>query len=317
MKKFVDKKNNITTEYEFVLSDTLPKDLPILTPITFAFIGMNVVLVQKQNDWWDVIGGKIENSENWKEALKRGSKEEAGVNIDDIEIVGYVLVKNSKSGRFSKDNILPVTMSFVKEVLSIDLAPDVKKREAYKISEAKEVLNARKDNGQLLEIFGYVVKHYELQDYEFEFEYVKAEDSGFARLPITQVMVFVRDSDGLFIAVRDEGEGHYSLPGGGCYVDEAGEDCAQREVREEAQCQIKDLELLGNVIVKVQKDGKILSKSRQARYFARLDTCSEFIPNKFEIAERRFVDLNFLSKNTRVLNNDTGKDIIKDLKSKL
>ena len=48
-------------------------------------------------------------------------------------------------------------------------------------------------------------------------------------------MVFVQTKDGKFIAVRDADEKFYSLPGGGCYMDETDEECARREVREEAQ----------------------------------------------------------------------------------
>ncbi|NLE07482.1 MAG: NUDIX hydrolase [Parcubacteria group bacterium] len=55
------------------------------------------------------------------------------------------------------------------------------------------------------------------------------------RLPKTQAMVFVQTKDGKFIAVRDADEKFYSLPGGGCYMDETDEECARREVREEAQ----------------------------------------------------------------------------------
>ncbi len=321
MKKFIKENNGVKTEFEFFLSGDggLDDNLPVSTPITFAFIGQNLILLEKDNDWWDVPGGKIESGETWKNALKREALEEAGILIDDIDVVGYIKAKNSGESKFDKENILPVTISFVKEVKNTPLASEVVQRQALKRSEAKELLNKRGDNGQLSEVFDYVIDFYDSQNYEYEFEYFEGENKNLLKLPKTQAMVFVEHKKNTFFAVRDFDEKHYSLPGGGCYMDETDEGCARREVREEAQCDIVDIKLLGTVVVRVKKKGKILSESRQLRYLAKSKNVEHFIPEEdgSEVIERREVDLDFLANNTKILNNETGKNIIKDLKYKL
>lgn len=321
MKKYIRKIGGIKTEFEFVLSKScrLDSDLPVSTPMTFAFVGQNLILLEKNTGWWDVPGGKIEGSETWKEALIRESKEEAGVLIDHVTTIGYVKATNRGDKKFPRENILPVTISFVKEVYNIKLAKEIVQRQALKRSEAKEVLDKREDNGQLSEIFDYVIEYYDSQNYEYEFEYIPEDPDGLLKLPKTQAMTFVQNAGGNFIAVRDVDERFYSLPGGGCYMDETDEECAIREVKEEAQCDVKNLKLLGTVVVRVKKEGEVLSESRQLRYLGQVDTMEDFVPEKdgLEIVERKEVDLDFLQKNTKILNNDTGVKIIEDLKNKI
>lgn len=81
---------SFVTEFEFFPSDSLPKEIPISTPLTFAFMGQDLVLTKKKNGWWDILGGKVRNGESWQNALKREAYEEAGVAIDDINVIGYV-----------------------------------------------------------------------------------------------------------------------------------------------------------------------------------------------------------------------------------
>ncbi|MEA1929909.1 MAG: NUDIX domain-containing protein [Patescibacteria group bacterium] len=309
------------TEFEFVVADKLPEDALISTPLTFAFVGRNLVLVEKKNGWWDIIGGKIEAGETWVEALKREAREEAGILIDHIRVVGYVAAQNTgdTSGDiFPVENILPVTMSFAQEIYDDSLADDVVRRELFKRSEVGAILNKREDNGQLSEMFDHVVDSYDKRGFTYEFEYVEGETRELDKMPKTQAMVFVKTNKG-FLVVRDEGEGHYSLPGGGCYLNESGEECARREVLEEAQCRMGPLKLLGTVIARVQERGYTLSESRHLRYLATATEMGDFIPLKdgLEIAERKEVGIDFLQKNTRVLNNATGMEIVEDLKMKI
>ena len=314
MKKYTKEKDGIKTEFEFVLSEnhSLDSDLPISTPMTFAFIGQDLILLEKDSGWWDVPSGKMEKSETWEEVLKKGVLEEAGVVIDHITTIGYIKTKTAGGDGFT----IPVTISFVKEVCDTPLAKEVVQRQALKRSEAKEVLGKRGDNGQLAEIFAWVINFYDSQNYEFEFEYIAGNKESLKQLPKTQAMVFVKTSGDKFFAVRDADEEFYSLPGGGCYMNETDEECATREVKEEAQCDIEGMVLLGTVVVRVKKDTKILSESRQLRYLAQAKNIKDFISEKdgFEIVERKEVDLNFLFENTKILKNDTGVKIIEALK---
>lgn len=325
MKKYTTEKEGVTTEYEFFRSGFLPGEFPISTPLTFAFIGQNLVVVKKENGWWDVIGGKLEAGETWMDALKREVQEEAGILIESVDVVGYILAKNSgdekrlkESLKFPETNILPVTVSFVKEVDKNWKKKETMERDALERSEAKKLFLQRNDNGQLAEIFDHIVAYYDEQKYDYIFEY-SHEENLFENYPNTQSVSFVKTKENEFIVVQEEHATSFSLPGGGCRMDEKAIDCAIRETKEEAQIDIKNIEILGAVIVKVVKNGVTLSVSRQSRYLADVENIAEFIPQKdgFETIARRAVPFDFLQKEVKLLKNNTGDEILADLKDRL
>lgn len=325
MKKYITEKEGITTEYEFFRSSFLPDEFPVSTPITFAFIGQNLVTVKKQNGWWDVVGGKLEAGETWIDALRREAKEEAGILIENIDVVGYILAKNSgdekslkENLKFPETNILPVTVSFVKEVDKNWEKRETLERDALERSEAKKLFLQRGDNGQLAEIFDHIVEYYDDQKYDYSFEYSR-EKSLFENYPNTQSVVFVKTKENEFILAQEEHATSFSLPGGGCHMDEKAIDCAIRETREEAQVDIKNIEMLGAVIVRVIKGGVTLSISTQSRYLADVENITEFIPQKngFETIARKAVPFDFLQKEVKLLKNKTGDEILVDLKNRL
>lgn len=319
MNTYIKEENGVKSEFTFAKSKTLPDNIDISTPITFAFIGQNLVVVEKSNGWWDIVGGKIEVGESWEDALKREAKEEAGVEIDHIEIVGYVHAKNEgdvSSINFPKENILPVSTSFVKKIDKNWQRRETLNRDALQKDEVKKLFKLRRDNNQLLDIFSYVLDEYNCRQYEYKFEYFSGDNHD--DYPNTQSVTFVR-VNGEFIVVKEKESEIFSLPGGGCHMDETSIDCAIRETMEEAQVSIKNIQKIGVVIVSVIQNRVVLSTSMQTRYLADVDNMSDFIPEKdgFEMVERKLVSFEYLGENVLLLKNDTGVEILKDLKKLL
>lgn len=317
MNKYITEKDGVTTTYSFVEGTVLPKELPISTPLTFAFIGQNLVIVKKQTGWWDVIGGKIEDGETWEVALKREAYEEAGVFIDHIELVGYVIAENSGNSdnyKFPKINVIPVTFSFVKEVDYNWTPRETLTRDALQKTEIRKLFKLRSDNDQLLNIYNVVLSEYNKRDYTYSFTYIN-KDACSNMYPNTQSVTFVKTTDNKFLVAREKDSDKYALPGGGCHMDETPADCARRETEEEVQVEIENIELLGEVIVKVIKNGEILSISKQSRFTADVAKMTHFIPEKdgFETVERGEIPFEKLWS-IELLKNDTGTSILNDLK---
>jgi len=169
------------------------------------------------------------------DTIRRETYEEAGVYINNIQTIGYIIAKNigdSEESIFPEVSILPVTISFVVEVDKKWKQRETLGREVLRIKEVKDLLAKRKDNNQLLEIFEYVRNYLETQNYEDDFSFY--EKGEFEEIPTTQVMLFCKDKDNKFCIVRDFDENFFSLPGGGCRLDEEDIQCIKREVFEEA-----------------------------------------------------------------------------------
>ena len=313
MKTYITEAKGIKTTYEFISSGTLPADLPVSTPLTFAFIGKHLVLTKKKNGWWDVLGGKLEKGETWVEGLKRQALEEAGVGIDYISVVGYIMATNNGK------HISPVTISFVQEVKKEWSKREALGREQFSRKWAKKALLDRGDSGQQAEIFDYVVSYYDNQEYDYIYEYTEG-NTPLANIQNTGSMVFVKTPNKNFLIVRDFDEDFFSLPGGGCDMDEEGKECAIREVREEAQVEVENIQLIGNVVVKVSKNGQLLSVSGQQRYLADALEVPDFVVNPhnfdercYETVERKEVPFESLSEEVKLLNNKTGETTLSSL----
>ncbi len=318
MSKFAKKNKDGTTVYfEFFQDTTLPGSIPISTPLTFAFAGQNVLLVEKQNGWWDIVGGKMEGNETYVETIKREAFEEGGVRVDDIFLVGYVLATNVDDKSIETNTVLPITISFIKGI-DWNFIPtyEVKSRNLVKTQVAREYLSARADNRQLLEIFEYVITVLEKQNYRYDFEYVTKDFGLYSHLPITQSCVFIMNRSMNFYAVREHDSDRFLLPGGGCNLNESGEECVAREVREELGISVESLTLFGIVIVRIFNDqSKILSESLQMRYFAKYDSDKAFDTYKtnYEIAEIIEVSMDQLGI-VEHMKNSNAPDILSSLK---
>ena len=309
------KANGTKIGYKFIPSETLPADLPISAPLTFAFIGEGLVLIKKKgaNNRWGILGGELKAGESWMEGLKRKAEEEAGVVIDHISVIGYLPTNNGKA-------ITPITISFVQEVKKKWRKSKTLAREHFSRKWAKKVLLDRIDNGQLAEIFNYVLAYWENQKYEYTFDFLEG-NAPLANIQNTGSNVFVKTSNNNFLIVRDFDEDFFSLPGGGCDIDEDGKACAIREVHEEAQVELKSIQLMGSIVVKVSKDGQVFSTSTQQRYLADAVEIHDFKvdPNDFdekcyETVERKEVSFELLGTEVKSLRNKTGEVILASLK---
>lgn len=158
--------HNSVSKVEFVIGER--KDVPITAILTFPIInhpeeGVKYVLIQDKNLWWNAVGGHIEEGEGSIEALKREAMEECGVIINDIQSIGYFLIKReSGENKYPKVSQIPLTISSVQklEIKGWTLRETLGRG----IFTAEEVISllksSRSDNDQMLEIFkNYVRKN--------------------------------------------------------------------------------------------------------------------------------------------------------------
>jgi ADP-ribose pyrophosphatase YjhB (NUDIX family) len=209
-------------------------------------------------------------------------------------------------------------MSFAQEI-DLEWKPlETKGREIFNKKEVIKLFQERDDNNQLMEIAEDVFDFFKKQKFDYSFKYFSSDDEvDFSKIIITQAMTFVKEKDKFYL-VKDFGEDFYSLPGGGCYLSESGEDCARREIVEEVQFEVDDLELLGTILVEVKKDNLVLSKTQQLRFLAKPKNVKEFeLDPKMEIEERALVDFNSLKDKVMLLQNPTGEEILEDLKKRI
>lgn len=133
------------------------------------------------------------------------------------------------------------------------------------------------------------------------------------------------------VKTRDDDDGipsRWMFPGGGKEVGESPEECVTREIKEEAQVDVENLEYLMTAYGEVYDDednlvteGDLVLKNRpQFRFIGRAKNIQEFVPEKdgFEIVERKFVTIEELPDYIVWLNNGTnGNEFYEMLKKRL
>ena len=159
---YILKNGDIRAETTFFPSNKLPRNIPISTPFTFPFYKNKVYLCLDKTGWWNPLGGHINKGETWQEAVTREAREEAGVIVDDIRIVGYIYVKhltNTTDPRHPPESIMPATVSKVVGYLSSWQRHETIERGIFTTGEAVELFKKRDDNNQMLEVFEYIYQH--------------------------------------------------------------------------------------------------------------------------------------------------------------
>jgi 8-oxo-dGTP pyrophosphatase MutT (NUDIX family) len=321
---FIQQKNPGKTSFDFITTQNISEiGMPISAVLGFVFVGDSLVVIKNKNLQWDIVGGKIENNENWVEALERETYEEAGVfiNVQTIEMVGYFKCENSDdviSDVYPKLSAMPVCICYASGVDFKWTKRETFERAMLSIDKVRERFQeTRADNGQLLAVLNYVESLQKRKNIKVNFDYIEVEnDPNIIKLPAitTQCMCLIRYK-GKYCVVRDFDEDFFSLPGGGCNLGESSVSCLRREVLEETQIVLSNFNLIGRVVVSFSVADKILSQVTHDRYISKIDFVEDFVARKdgFEVEERDFVEIDELCEKVMLLQNDTGEKIIKQL----
>jgi 8-oxo-dGTP pyrophosphatase MutT (NUDIX family) len=315
-KPYTKKTSTSQSTFTFIPNTEIPNHLPVSTPMCMVYIGSELLLCLDKTDEWNVVCGKVSEGEDWETVLRREALEEVGASVSGLELTGYVHCTNSGETQFPPETIFPVCYAFVTQ-LDQDWKPlETHAREIFSHSNTKDIFAKRNDGGHMLEMYQYVhgvVK----KEISYTFEYIP--DTIVPQVITTSAMVFCRDTNGLFCVVKDAGEDFWSLPGGGRSLSETPEQCASRELLEEAQIIAKNQTILGSILVRFFKNGKEVSVMQQVRYLCEFDDIQEFIPHKdgFETDERKFISFEELPVMVKQLMNDTGRVVLLDLEKKM
>ncbi len=153
---FKIQKNGGEAKAQFVQNTELPSEIPVSTPFTFPFFeNREVVLCKDKNGWWNPLGGHIESGESWEQAVIREAYEEAGVEIGNLVLFGYVRVKQSNMGisGYPPVSVLPFTTSGVIRINEYWQPRETLDRIVCDFQSAFNLFQLREDNRQMEEIF--------------------------------------------------------------------------------------------------------------------------------------------------------------------
>lgn len=314
--KYMKNINGLESCFTFIPETNLPKEYEISTPMNFVYVGSELILCFDKNNRWNTVCGKVEKGEFWMDALHRETREEVGVTVKDLFVVGYVFCENDDKSNFPKNTIFPVCYSFADEIDYNWEPKETLKRDFFSHSNTKDEFAKRDDGGHMLQIYEYVNSVWK-KDITYEFTYIK--DKLLDEVSVTSAMTFCIDENKNFCVVRDLGEDFLSLPGGGCGIDEEAHKCAARELFEEAIIQPKNMSVLGTILVSFEKEGKIVSKMQQARFVCEVGVIEDFhkYSNEFETDLRIFLNFTDLPLKVKQLQNKTGEEILNHLKERI
>ena len=234
---------------------------------------------------------------------------------------GYVypkILKITKKGNLQNSeypivSILPITHSRVYRVLNSWIPMETRERMLFRENDARDVLKARSDNSQMLEIFNLILDIKSKEKLAHRFDY--HEDILLPEVPVTQAYTFCLDEKKRFCIVRDSGENHFSLPGGGVELGEAPENAARRELMEETQISCGQMTLLGSSDVSYLENGRVVERVQQARYLCSAINIPRFKKNYkgFETEERLFVTFDALPKYVTWLKDPVPQQMLRQI----
>jgi len=127
-------------------------------------------------------------------------------------------------------------------------------------------------------------------------------------------------------AVDAERKDEWQLPGGGREEGESPEQCLAREIKEEVDCDVEDIEFMVATFADAYDDNgaeiNLIEKGRgqNYKYICKATNIGEFVPNKngFEIIDRKFVSLEKLPEYITYLEKATnGQEVFQLLKSRM
>ena len=307
------------TSFKFHLSNILPSNIQVTSVGNIIVLDSSYIIIRDKDDLSNFVFGHVESGETLTEALARESIEEAGVSIQNEHLLGYILcnkLKNTDTNiKYQDISIIPIYISFVKKIVSKELSFETKGRELLSYKKARAILEKREDNKQLLNILIEAEEFIKGLYSKLNFDYKGIE---ILDVPITQVFNFCVNKDSKFCLVRDYGEQHFSLPGGGCELNENFFECCTRETREEAQLEIGEIQIMGVIQLDyLDKNGYILQSVQHVRCCSTYSETKEFVPGKngFEIEERIFCDFKELNNYVVWLQFDSGKLILENVKN--
>lgn len=134
-------------------------DFAILMPLTFSFnkdcdVYFSCNEQELQNSLRKCVGSK------WRGALVREARKKAGIDIDSIQVIGYIKIESLMGEVLSMRPevvILPITISRLKKIDFDWISGRGGQQGIFTIPEVKKVLSERKDNNQMLEVFQYII----------------------------------------------------------------------------------------------------------------------------------------------------------------
>lgn len=313
--------NKTTYSSIFKEATFVPENLPVTAVLSVPILNNKAFLVkQSKNGWWDIPGGHIEDGENWEDAVSRELKEEAGIITDHHKIIGYFEITSTESGpnaKYSSPSAILVTLSFVQKYIPNWEKPvDILDRAIVSFKHLDQYFDKREDNNQLTNVLLLAKKELDAIGIIYEFSFVK-DDIDF-NIPVTQVYGFCKDViSNKFCIVRETGQNHYSLPGGGCEIGESPENAFRRELMEETLFKTDDVVLVGATKVDMYTPDKKkhLQTIFQVRFYTDIKEIVPFVPNKdgFEVEERIFVSFQDLIEKVDWLKTEVGSKIIDEI----
>jgi 8-oxo-dGTP pyrophosphatase MutT (NUDIX family) len=302
-----------TTKFTFIPASSTPQNLPITAIANIAQLDSYYVLIADKNSLTNFIFGHIEDGESLEVALIRESKEEAGINIERLTQIGYILCENQVTTATKYPNVSAINVyhSYVTKSFSDWEMLETSDRFLISYKKAKKLLGQRPDNNQLSEILEYT--HETNKSLIAKVDFTFNGQNYIETIPVSQVFNFVSDDENMFCVVRDYDENHWSLPGGGCDLGENFENCAFRETAEEAQIETDNFKIIGVFNLKyLDKNNTVIHQTQHIRVASKAKTIHQFQPQKdgFETIERKFVHKSELIHYVDWLKYEGGKEML-------